>query len=237
MKVLALAGGAGDGKDEVASILAGEFGFERLSFAKKLKDIARQLLGGPEEVYFGPSKLRNEPFNHYEALDLWWLRVWEVFDSPRFKTFVFDLFSGSAVGTEDALEALRVQLEDFQSKGANLTPRYVLQRLGTEWGRALWQDVWLHAVKKQIGEGRYVITDCRFLNEAEFVKNELEGVVVYVDATYRLPRNRAISHASEPTLTTFGDAVGSILDNNGTLQDLPIRVRSLAKRLGFSRSA
>jgi hypothetical protein len=67
-------------------------------------------------------------------------------------------------------EALASLNEWFWSvkRQPTLTARYVLQTLGTEWGRSLDTDIWVKALIHKITEdgGVGVITDVRFLNEA-----------------------------------------------------------------------
>ena len=64
------------------------------------------------------------------------------------------------------------------------TTRDFLQRFGTEGMRNNFgQDFWLKHMRNRIGKGNYkgnyVITDCRFENEAELVR-ELGGIIVEV---------------------------------------------------------
>ena len=63
-----------------------------------------------------------------------------------------------------------------------LTPRFVLEQMGTECGRALFKNVWVDALIRDIGEadGRYmitIVTDVRFENEVERIR-EVGGKVV-----------------------------------------------------------
>jgi hypothetical protein len=68
----------------------------------------------------------------------------------------------------------------------NHTPRYAMQKLGTEWGRKcmgedFWINAWLTSVHRHgITEGRIVVDDARFPNEYEAIKN-LGGVVIRVE--------------------------------------------------------
>jgi len=70
----------------------------------------------------------------------------------------------------------------------NLTPRDILQTLGTEWGREMIHpDIWIVKVAQQWEkfklQGRdMVITDLRFENEAEWVRS-IGGTVVHIKAS------------------------------------------------------
>lgn len=62
------------------------------------------------------------------------------------------------------------------------TPRYAMQTLGTEWGRKcmgedFWTNLWRSRVDSVLAfDGRVVVDDCRFPNEADEVR-KLGGVV------------------------------------------------------------
>ncbi len=56
-----------------------------------------------------------------------------------------------------------------------LSPRRLLQTLGTEWGRSLHPDIWVLLMQRRLDdyadpEDRIVITDVRFDNEADWVR-------------------------------------------------------------------
>lgn len=63
--------------------------------------------------------------------------------------------------------------EDVRYGMCGRTPRYLMQTLGTEWGRRMvGEDVWVEAVRHQIlgsGAQTILIDDLRFNNEAEMV--------------------------------------------------------------------
>jgi len=98
------------------------------------------------------------------------------------------------------------------------TPRYAMQTLGTEWGRAmspdLWTGLWLRTANDVIDNGgRVVCDDCRFDNEAAVVKS-LGGVVVEIKGRGGI----AGGHASEA-----GVDADVVLRNEGSIGDLKAR--------------
>lgn len=105
------------------------------------------------------------------------------------------------------------------------TPRYLMQTLGTEWGRhmvsrdiwvAIWQnkvESWLHANP----EYRIVVDDCRFANEAETVR-EMGGRIV---ALHRPGAGLAGKHPSESGITVKDLR---IVVNDGDIDQLRLRV-------------
>ncbi len=58
--LIGLTGYAGSGKDTLADIMTRDYGFKRLSFADKLKDILADLYGVPRQI-FDDRTLKNEP--------------------------------------------------------------------------------------------------------------------------------------------------------------------------------
>jgi hypothetical protein len=103
--------------------------------------------------------------------------------------------------------------------------RRLLQRLGTEAGRqTLWDSIWVDAAFAGLApEDNVVVTDCRFPNEAEAVK-ERDGEVWRITRAGVGPAN---SHASETSLDDWDFDV-SIM-NDGSLEDYHGLVRELAQ--------
>ena len=113
-----------------------------------------------------------------------------------------------------------------------LTPRKALQTLGTEWGRALREDVWVDALLSRIERdaARWlityvsVVTDLRFPNEAKKIR-EAGGYVIRITGRSGDVGNAHESeqHFSDPVLL---EHVTHEIDNSGTLDDL--REKTLA---------
>jgi len=64
---------------------------------------------------------------------------------------------------------------------SNLTPRYILQHIGTDIFRNHFhQDIWVAAIERKISNlSGVVITDCRFPNEIELIK-KLNGSLIHI---------------------------------------------------------
>lgn len=120
----------------------------------------------------------------------------------------------------------RFEDQGFKSRtipGWDMTAREMLQRLGTEairdnlhekaWVNALFADHHQHA--------KWVITDCRFPNEAQEIK-DYGGIIVRVNRTGFGPVN---SHPSETALDDWD--FDAIIENNGTIEDLKETTRIL----------
>lgn len=61
----------------------------------------------------------------------------------------------------------------------HLTGRFLLQTLGTEWGRTLWSDIWVTQLLNEIEKEKClcIIDDVRFENEALAIKEK--GGLIY----------------------------------------------------------
>lgn len=68
------------------------------------------------------------------------------------------------------------QLKEQPIDGLGLSYRHLAQTLGTEWGRHQHADFWLRIAQSSIerhrktGARKFVISDVRFVNEAEWIK-------------------------------------------------------------------
>lgn len=102
--------------------------------------------------------------------------------------------------------------------GLGFSWRQAAQRLGTEWGRALNEDLWVLLLERRCRtSGRAVVTvpDVRFENEARLIRKH--GVLCHVDGRESTAHGAAAEHASEQGVhRQFGDYV---ILNAGTLQD------------------
>lgn len=125
-----------------------------------------------------------------------------------------------------------------------LTPRYTLQRLGTEWGRDCYEDVWVrYALENAVlllgGGGGYtqsaglyvdetrgpapgvVIPDIRFPNELEAIRGE-GGQVWWIDRPGAGLSGKASEHSSENSIKS--EDCDLIIKNDGSLEDLFCRI-------------
>lgn len=76
-----------------------------------------------------------------------------------------------------------------------VTPRYMMQTLGTEWGRrCVYRNIWIDAWKAhaELEEGPLVVDDVRFPNEADVIRS-MGGVIWRI---YR-PGVEIMRHPSE----------------------------------------
>lgn len=179
MEIIGLSGYARSGKDEAAKILVEEFGFTRVAFADKLREVLYQL---------NPLVISDKGQN--------FARVQWIVDNFGWDGYKKSIYS-----------------DDM---------RQLLQRLGTEAGRqTLWDSIWIDAAFASATENsKVVVTDCRFPNEAQAIKDR-GGEVWRIE---RLGVGPANSHPSETSLDNW--KFDAWLGNDGTLEEYRETVRA-----------
>lgn len=247
---------AGSGKDTVADLLCTHFGFAKISLADPMKRICRDIFDFSHEQMWGPSETRNAPDTRYprgfrlacgclaamdglveEGEDLFLARALEACEREHYSV---------------ALEGGARYLIDKSSprKLECLTPRLALIRLGTEWGRVCFPDLWARrclediarmkegsfmytaesgvwSTRRAVGYSGYAIPDMRFINEYMAVR-EYGGRTLRVKRKVEDTFTYLPPHVSERELVELPDsAFDHIIENNGSLGELEEKVLQL----------
>lgn len=242
-KIIGLLGHAGCGKDTVADMV---FDYvhgsswltpKRFALADPLKRFCEEVFGFSDAQLYGPSEERNKPDLRYpipvpKPGTALYCRKVEARAPPGHGP------DDSELGEYEVLGAIATEDGKCSACGEvlqkYLTPRKALQTLGTDWGRALYEDVWVdYGLRRaktlaEVSTNLFVvITDLRFLNEARKVHE--------VGQVWRITRPGAEGdgHASERDqdsrdIKPFIDV--EIL-NNGTLDDLHKKVYAELEKL------
>ncbi len=96
------------------------------------------------------------------------------------------------------------------------SPRWFMQRFGTEVGRAIDSDLWVKAMLRQAQKiPSVVVCDVRFPNEAKAIRDQ-GGLVIRVDRPSLGPLTD--THPSETSLEGF--EYDDVIVNDGSLEDL-----------------
>ena len=108
-----------------------------------------------------------------------------------------------------------------------ISPRVAMQRLGTEFGReTINKSMWLLRAQTEIDSKlNLVITDVRFNNEAELIK-ENGGIVIEIR---RNDREAVSEHKSENGIDE--SLVDFVVENNGTIACLYDRIDTIVKSI------
>ena len=140
---------------------------------------------------------------------------------------IFTWPRGLLEGDSNASRAFRERIDPWWSHklGYEVTPRLILQKMGTEACRhGIADNIWIAALEKRIhGYDDVVISDCRFPNELDFVRSA-GGIIVQVNRG-NAPTKEELSkmHISE---TAWNYIVPDyIVDNDGTLQELKDKIK------------
>lgn len=124
---------------------------------------------------------------------------------------------------DDTLNARALKEIAIDWLGAS--PRHLMQTLGTEWGRHhVADDLWLRIASRRLDQirkesagmpQRVVVSDIRFENEAEWIR-EQGGIVVHIRR--QEAETMADGHASEAGVTLCMD--DDVITNDGIPADL-----------------
>lgn len=125
VNLIGITGAAGSGKDTVADILVRNHSFVRVALADPMKRFCKEVFGFTDEQLWGPSEKRNE-------VDDRWPRPREPhrLDENGKCHVCFEVYPPSE--------------EACFGGDMYLSPRVALQQLGTQWGRAMSEDVWIN---------------------------------------------------------------------------------------------
>jgi hypothetical protein len=118
-----------------------------------------------------------------------------------------------------------------RTKTTVMTPRLILQLLGTEFGRNLiTKNIWINSLFRSYNEeeDNWVITDVRFDNEAEAITSR-GGFIIQVIRDQESV-DETILHASERSISN--GYVEHVINNNGTIEDLINQVSYILKTHG-----
>lgn len=203
--IIGLLGFIDSGKNTVGNILKEQQGFYTESFAKPVKDCVAILFSWPRKLLEGDTKESRE---FREKIDPYW----------------------------------------SSKLGYNVTPRLMLQKFGTECMRdVIDPNIWLLQLENRLEDKPYIITDVRFPNEIKFIQS-LGGYTIWVkrdplpewfdcalkentsdvEEIDRMCHNYGI-HESE--WAWIGSNVDYVLENNGTLEDLEIKINGLLEEI------
>ena len=207
--------------------------WENKKFADKLKDMACMLLGCTRE------QLEDREFKEKELGEEWWYIKQEV--------------DKLLISYDKNNKILMHLIDNTHHKLIKLTPRLLLQLLGTECGRQIIHpNIWVNALMseyrtnfeaKNVEEwgkdlrNNWIITDMRFPNELKAVKDR-EGITIRVNRKsfkwidpdeYEIQTGkkveRIVEHESEKALDNA--EFDYVIENDGELVDLVSKVREI----------
>jgi hypothetical protein len=174
------------------------------SFAKELKDICVGLFNIPRECVYGTDEQKNQIQEHLR---------WE--NMPGVMTPEMSIYGQDYVGASDGRFENACYWMHKHNPGP-MTAREFMQFLGTDIMRKIYSPVWTNRTIKNIKTENpqlAIISDCRFKNEAEALKQEKAKLI-------RLTRSTASDkHSSENAFEDFDDFDAVIDNQNMTIEE------------------
>lgn len=149
------------------------------------------------------------------------------FPSFQIKKFSYKLKEIASILTGLSADVFEKQsVKDSHISGWNMTGREMLQRIGTDAIRdGLHKDAWVMALFSDYHlTDKWIITDCRFPNEYEYVK-DFGGMVFRIERPNVKPVN---AHPSETALD--GYSFDATIVNDGDIATLKHNILSLVKQ-------
>jgi len=201
--IIAIAGKMGSGKDTGANHLVKNYGFKRMAFADNLKYMCINAFGLSYEQCFD-EELKIQPFGYEEKHFFFFKKFvnFNLFLTKRRIKAIIDW--AKEVNGFEVTNEMEDKMNAFLGKGFP-SPRHILQFVGTELCRNIIDEDYhakvLHKNIANSGVKNVVISDCRFPNERQKIK-EWNGstVIVLGRETFKNTDSEAKSHASENSL-------------------------------------
>jgi hypothetical protein len=223
--IVAVSAHAGDGKDTMADRLVQAHGFTKLALADEMKRFCREVFDFTPSQLWGSSDNRNAIDDRYGDDVRWGVALFRIVTNSPF--FCRALFADDRF--EEARWKLVKWIHDLHDAygplngTSRLSPRIVLQLLGTEFGRGIDPQVWIRRAvddalmihsgevsytstkgrfpneTADLGPGLVVISDVRFLNEVREIR-KAGGIVVRLNRPSNPKRVGVAGHQSEVAL-------------------------------------
>ena len=235
MILLGISGQLNSGKDSVAGRFADNLEIVHIALADPMKQFGEQVFGFTDDQLWGPSHLRNGCDERYFKDSSQWILAHDnlKFFSPSFIEKVCGEID------DQYLFSLFDWFENLQLNNPNLSPRIMLQTLGTEWGRdCVNEDVWVNYMIRRAaniverGIAGVVVSDVRFKNELEAIRKaggKLVKVVRPVTDQNALETG-VKNHQSESEQKFFdNDQFNFIILNDSSLEDLYDKVDKISE--------
>lgn len=249
--IIILCGQAGVGKDTLSTYLSYNHGATCLALADPLKRICQYVFDFTDEQLWGPSELRGKIDERYKTVGTLKRCTEKVRFTPlnKFCGIKLNEIPDGSFGDW----YLKCQGKAYST---GLTPRYCLQTLGTEWGRAIDPNLWIKialdtatklledptlfyipskGIQKKNPDVRewktegIVITDGRFRNEILEIK-KIGGIAVGIRRNGLLSTPK--THQSETELEAIPlHWFDYLLWNNGTIRELNVKADILVSKV------
>jgi hypothetical protein len=131
--LIGMSGLANSGKDTAANFMVERHGHAKVALADPIKRFARDLYAFTDQQLWGPSQFRNEPDTRFPREHGPWV---ELFSPVGYRT------ESNLASAEQGAKCACCGASGIDSQ-CFLTPRHVLQQIGTELGRSCYPNTWV----------------------------------------------------------------------------------------------
>jgi hypothetical protein len=199
-KLIGITGFARSGKDTLGTYLSERSGIDTYALASPIKRIVNTLFGWDERHSDGDLK-ESDVIARLTK------------DSVIQTILLMDSYLGDFL--DNKADSIRELLDVLDSNsGGLISPRKAYQLLGTEGGRSIDSQIWLKVMQQElIRNGSLIVTDVRFDNEAQWVRDN-GGTVIKVEREDARPVN---FHSSENGVDD--DLCDILLSNDGNIDE------------------
>lgn len=230
MAIIGISGKAQSGKSTIGDIVKDLTNneFKIIQFANPIKQFITEILGCTRE------QLEDESFKNTELG-----KEWDKYNLGGNKY---------VLNEEDFIHNINVNDPKpyIKSNLIKLTPRKLMQLIGTDMGRIIHPNIWINATMRDYVPVNYptlqdpscepifpnwVISDVRFTNEVKSI-NDRDGFVIRVNKVREVPLeecvipiNSPLLHPSETSLDNY--TFKYTIDNNGTIEELIDNVKEI----------
>lgn len=158
------------------------------------------------------------------------------FELRKFADPLYDMLAAGWGTSRDMLDMWKRQNALLPATG--VTVRHALQTLGTEWGRQMMhENVWSNICAARIDasqnaygdlfQQRFVISDLRFMNELRLMRARYHTRCFVIGIERPDAEGSGMVHASEQDIQMLLQEADIVLKNEGTLEELEDKARSL----------
>ncbi len=263
MRIVGITGQAGSGKDTVADRLVEEHGYVKIALADPIKRLGREVFGFTDQQLWGPSEFRNARDERYDYFcsvrpggakfvpstqlsrvaaecDPGWLAAAQALQACA-KEWLDTVLPGADV------QSLFDWFSALGNNHARLSPRVMLQHLGTEWGREvadenIWVNCMLRTAEQVLDGHEYdrrvgitgpapaagvptgvLVSDVRFRNELDAIRKAGGKLirVIRAETDDKSLKTGIEGHASEAEQRSFKSSdFDVIIQNDKSVEDL-----------------
>ena len=187
--------------------------WEQKSFAEKIKKIVCLLLNCTM------TDLEDPIFKETELGEEWW--KYEVSKYYLGKKEIIKYYDYHYM--ENSLNAKEItKLQGYYLNLIKLTPRILMQLLGTDAGRnIIHPNIWVNSLMRDYNGSKWLISDVRFPNELEAIKMH-NNKLIRVVRTFE----HEDDHLSEIALDYYDDW-NYVINNNGSIDNLIFKVKEI----------